>query len=87
MCVLTSKTPEDENSFEEPTKVVPQETTFEGVSNSFDYTFPPYSVTIMRLKAEVSLDNAPAARTNSRQSALIAAFARIAQPAGLAVKR
>ena len=50
VCVLTSKTPEDENSFEEPTKVVPQETTFEGASNSFDYTFPPYSVTIMRIK-------------------------------------
>ncbi len=54
MSVLTSKTPEDENSFEEPTKVVPQETTFEGVSTAFDYTFPPNSVTIMRIKAEAA---------------------------------
>ena len=54
VCVLTSKAPEDENSFKEPTKVIPQETTFEGASTSFEYTFPPNSVTIMRIKAEAA---------------------------------
>ena len=41
----------DENSFEEPKKIYPQESEFKGFGKSFDYTFPPFSYTILRVKA------------------------------------
>jgi alpha-L-arabinofuranosidase len=48
--VLTSASPNDENSLENPRKVVPRGEQLNGVSNSFRRTFPPYSLTIIRLK-------------------------------------
>jgi alpha-L-arabinofuranosidase len=40
--------PEDENSIENPTKVVPSEGTFTA-GISFKYQFPAYSVTVLRI--------------------------------------
>lgn len=48
---LVSKDGRDENSFEEPRKIYPQETTYEGFGAKFDYAFPPFSYTILRIKA------------------------------------
>jgi alpha-L-arabinofuranosidase len=41
----------DENSFEEPKKIYPVETEFIGFGKNFNYEFPPYSFTILRVKA------------------------------------
>jgi hypothetical protein len=40
--------PEDENSIAEPTKVVPVAGTF-AAGKSFSYTFPAYSITLLRV--------------------------------------
>jgi alpha-L-arabinofuranosidase len=50
--VLTSSSPEDENSLAQPTLVAPVERRVSGLGPKFNYTFPPYSVTILRLSAE-----------------------------------
>ena len=50
--VLTSPRPTDENSFEEPRKVIPTTNVITGLNTSFPYTFPPYSVTVLRIKAK-----------------------------------
>ncbi|MBM3889437.1 MAG: alpha-L-arabinofuranosidase, partial [Verrucomicrobia bacterium] len=48
--VLTSASPEDENTLDEPTKVVPKTETLNITSPSFCHTFPANSVTVLRLK-------------------------------------
>jgi alpha-L-arabinofuranosidase len=50
--VLTSEKPEDENTLGEPKKVAPVERAFRQASSTFDYSFPAYSVTILRVKAQ-----------------------------------
>ena len=40
----------EENSFEYPELISPQETTVGGVSKVMDYTFEPYSLTVVRIK-------------------------------------
>ncbi|KRF03606.1 alpha-L-arabinofuranosidase [Paenibacillus sp. Soil766] len=40
----------DENSFEEPLKVSPKHTTFDGWGSSFQYEFPKQSITVFRFK-------------------------------------
>jgi alpha-L-arabinofuranosidase len=47
---LTSAALADNNSLEEPAKVVPVESTIRPTSPNFQHTFPPYSLTILRLK-------------------------------------
>ena len=47
---LSSNEPTDENSFAEPTKIVPVETSYNSFGKDFCYTFAPYSFTIMRIK-------------------------------------
>lgn len=42
----------DENSFEEPKKIYPQESEFKGFGKSFDYNFKPFSYTILRVKVK-----------------------------------
>lgn len=42
----------EENSFEEPQKIYPQTSEYNGFGKSFDYTFPPFSYTILRIKAK-----------------------------------
>lgn len=50
--ILSANSDLDENSFEEPKKIYPQESEFKGFGNSFDYNFKPFSYTIMRVKAK-----------------------------------
>lgn len=47
---LSAASDMDENSFEEPMKISPQESEYNGFGESFDYSFPPFSYTILRLK-------------------------------------
>ncbi len=49
---LNSAKSNDENSFEEPMKVAPKTTTFNGFKPNFDMTFKPFSFTILRIKAK-----------------------------------
>lgn len=48
--VLAGK-PGDENSLDAPTKVAPQAVKISGVAPQFTRTFPPHSLTVLRLKA------------------------------------
>jgi alpha-L-arabinofuranosidase len=45
---LTSANPEDENTLEQPRRVAPVTKTVSGVGKRFEYTFPAYSLTILR---------------------------------------
>lgn len=47
--VLTSHSLDDENSLEEPLKVAPRHERVHGLGPAFDYTFEPFSLTILRL--------------------------------------
>ena len=48
--VLTSGNPKDENSIDMPENVIPKSYAIGGISSSFDFKFPAYSVTVLRLK-------------------------------------
>jgi alpha-L-arabinofuranosidase len=47
--VLTSDSPLDENTFEQPTKVAPRTTPLKVTGPSMPYTFPAHSLTILRI--------------------------------------
>ena len=49
--VLASSNPSDLNTFEDPTKVSPRTLPLENVSPRFNYTFGPYSLTVLRIHA------------------------------------
>ena len=46
---LAGEKPTDENTLDEPNKVVPVESTFDGVAPQFKYNLKPYSLTIFRI--------------------------------------
>ena len=48
--VLTSASPDDENSFETPAKIAPRQGTIRIVAPIFRHTFPANSVTVLRLQ-------------------------------------
>ena len=48
--VLAGEKLTDENSLAEPKKVAPVTSPLRGVGASFDHTFPPYSLTVLRLR-------------------------------------
>ena len=50
--VLTSSKSDDENTLEEPTKVVPTTTTIANAAARFSYSFPANSVTVLQVKAQ-----------------------------------
>ncbi len=50
--VLTSGDPSDENSLDDPGKVVPEERVYKGFSDRFTYTFDPWSFTVLRIKVQ-----------------------------------
>jgi alpha-N-arabinofuranosidase len=50
--VLKADKPDDTNSIQEPTKIVPVTETADGLGTDFTREFPPYSVTILELKAK-----------------------------------
>ena len=47
---ISGNNPDDMNDFDNPTKVAPELTTLSADTNTFDYTFPPQSVTVFKLK-------------------------------------
>jgi alpha-N-arabinofuranosidase len=49
---LSAASPTDTNSITEPTKIVPVTSSVEGLGTSFTHTFPPYSLTILQMKAK-----------------------------------
>lgn len=49
--ITLSGNPLDENTFEQPTKLIPVETAYNGFADKFTYEFAPMSYTIMRIKA------------------------------------
>jgi alpha-N-arabinofuranosidase len=51
MIVLNASSPDDTNSITEPTKVVPTTTTIDIPSRSFTHTCPPYSITVLQMRA------------------------------------
>jgi alpha-N-arabinofuranosidase len=49
---LSSASPNDTNSITEPTKIVPVTSSVDGLGTSFTRTFPPYSLTVLQMKAK-----------------------------------
>lgn len=47
---LSGNDADDMNDFDNPTRVAPELTTLSADTNTFDYTFPPQSVTVFKLK-------------------------------------
>ena len=45
---LRGDQPSDENSFAEPAKIIPREAPLTGIGPEFGYTFPAYSITVLR---------------------------------------
>ena len=50
--ITLSGSPQDENTFEQPTKLAPQTSLYGKFGKRFDYEFAPMSFTIMRIKVE-----------------------------------
>jgi alpha-N-arabinofuranosidase len=50
--VLKANSPNDTNSIDEPTKIIPAMETVDGLGTDFTREFPPYSITILELKAK-----------------------------------
>lgn len=50
--VLSAKSPSDTNLIEEPNKLVPHTEKVTGLSTDFTREFPPYSVTVLKLKTK-----------------------------------
>jgi alpha-L-arabinofuranosidase len=50
--VLAGAAPEDVNSFNEPKKISPVKSKLDGVASQFGHSFPPYSLTVLRLKEQ-----------------------------------
>lgn len=48
--VLAADSPDDENSFEQPTRFVPQTTSVSGIGGRFEYVCKPWSVTVLRAR-------------------------------------
>jgi alpha-L-arabinofuranosidase len=50
--VLSSSSPQETNTFEEPRKVVPVKVKVNQVNRSFEYTFAPYSLTVLEIETK-----------------------------------
>ena len=48
--VLAGKALDDTNSIDKPENLVPHTETVTGISSSFSRDFPPYSITVLKLK-------------------------------------
>ena len=48
--VITSNDPDAKNSLENPNNVIPKTSKIQPVSSDFEYSFPAYSATVLRLK-------------------------------------
>ena len=54
VCTLQADQPTDENSLDEPLRITPQTTSYDHFAPQFQYTFPPLSITILRIKAHAA---------------------------------
>ena len=52
LTTMAANTPEDTNSITEPMKVVPVTSSVEGLGQDFTRTFPPYSISVLQIKAK-----------------------------------
>lgn len=54
-CIITlsANSDEDENSFENPELISPQESVFDKFAKEFTYIFAPYSLTVLRIKTSL----------------------------------
>lgn len=50
---LTASSAKDENSYEEPRKIYPHESDYGGFGKKFDFDFPPFSYTVLKIKAKI----------------------------------
>lgn len=50
---LVATTGTEENSYDEPTKIYPKEHLYKGFGEKFNYDFPAYSYTILRVKSAI----------------------------------
>lgn len=50
---LTATDGKEENSYEEPKKIYPKEMDYSGFGKKFDYDFPPFSYSILRIKTSI----------------------------------
>jgi alpha-N-arabinofuranosidase len=50
--VLQADSPNDTNSLQEPAKIIPVTEKVQGLGLEFTRTFPPYSITVLELKAK-----------------------------------
>jgi alpha-N-arabinofuranosidase len=50
--VLKAENPDDTNSIQDPKKIIPHNESATGLGANFTRTFPPYSITILELKAK-----------------------------------
>ena len=55
---LSAESLTDENTLDNPKKIYPEESTFDGFAGTFSYTFKPNSLTIFRIKADGTADAA-----------------------------
>ncbi len=49
---LAAKSGEDENSFDEPLRIAPHTSMYKKFGREFNYTFKPFSYTILRIKVK-----------------------------------
>jgi alpha-N-arabinofuranosidase len=49
---MSASSPADTNSITEPAKIVPIVTTVDGLSTNFSRTFPPYSISVLEMRAK-----------------------------------
>ncbi len=47
---LSGNAPDDINDFDNPVKVAPKASELSSDTNAFDYTFPPQSVTVFKIR-------------------------------------
>lgn len=52
LITLKAKTGEEENSFESPKKTIPVKENISGISADFKRVFPPFSLSVLRVKSE-----------------------------------
>jgi alpha-N-arabinofuranosidase len=50
--VIKGDKPEDTNSITEPEKIVPSSGTIKGITQNFEHTLPPYSVSILQIQTK-----------------------------------
>jgi alpha-L-arabinofuranosidase len=50
--LIESASPSDQNTLDQPLRIIPAEKPLEGCSRKFAVTLPPYSVNLLRVPAE-----------------------------------